>query len=619
MGLLLACLFYGVGINLLFLTLTTLAPLLVLAVAGPGRFAEAAYANPWLIWTCVGTLVLLLVHHLFLSQIPEQSFSKSFILAAVPLWCLATAVGDDRRLVLMCLRVVVLALAAYAGLDFLISGVRAAAPLSDPNNFATLLYLAWIPWLHERLALDHRDTNDLGLTGGVSLIAGVAIFATQSRYGALVVLAVCAYWLFSAYLGKAQWRAVAVTVVALVGAFLINLLIADQSIVNEIARDQGDAGEASIRGLLNASTLTAIREYGGVLGIGVGGFAVLYPRLRDSGEQLTAGYFTHNDYLQLFLEGGVLLAAPLLTLLLAVAVGLLRRTFFVKGHVRSIGALLALGFALAHAALNFVLVVLPLAAAIGVCLTQALAAERTAVVAGAAGRAPVKTIWWCGLAALFVAWLFLAIDTVTHGVFGGQRVPGTGSLSVTPSRALSYAELAQSINPRRSLPVFGEARLRELQLGENPHQEALQRVNDTYLRTIELDPNNALSLVAYHRFLRKYGGTQVNHAALLDRVLDLDRTDMNTAAVALEYYQHMNDLPAIEDTVEGLLAWCQYLNQRQVLGLNRISEEIAALAERHDSARLRKALEDCHDERRKSNAQPYQPNRLLRYLQTTPE
>src|SRR5262249_32142064 len=90
-----------------------------------------------------------------LSLSPDNSFAASWVLASGPLAFLVTSAlvrdARARRATPLSMFVVVAALAASSGVRFVLFGERAHDPLVDPNNYAALMYLFWIPFVHRHL------------------------------------------------------------------------------------------------------------------------------------------------------------------------------------------------------------------------------------------------------------------------------------------------------------------------------------------------------------------------------------------------------------------------------------------------------------------------------------
>jgi hypothetical protein len=102
-------------------------------------------------------------------------------------------------------------LAMVSLVRFLAWGERAHLPLVDPNNYATLMYLLWIPFVHERLVGRWRGEQRHGLfsrliEGGLSFLLLSAAFATHSRTGAAVVVAALGIWIVTALLRRIRGR-----------------------------------------------------------------------------------------------------------------------------------------------------------------------------------------------------------------------------------------------------------------------------------------------------------------------------------------------------------------------------------------------------------------------------
>jgi len=152
--------FYGIGVNLTALLVVAVLLMLTLSTLGISRLAAAFLTNR----SCWGAL--LAIAYLCISYrwsvSPDSSFAPSFILAGLPLaFIAATAINLQlRQLLLPALMVIIVAFAVHSLADFLIAGERAHAPMTDPNNYATLMYLCWIPLVHSQLSRSWTRTTE---------------------------------------------------------------------------------------------------------------------------------------------------------------------------------------------------------------------------------------------------------------------------------------------------------------------------------------------------------------------------------------------------------------------------------------------------------------------------
>lgn len=88
------------------------------------------------------------------------------LLAMIPAMILCTTTINAQRL-FQGVFVIVFLMAVYSSVRYLGWGDRAYLPLLGPNNYVTLLYLVWIPWLHGELAVGQHEPHTKLLVIGV--------------------------------------------------------------------------------------------------------------------------------------------------------------------------------------------------------------------------------------------------------------------------------------------------------------------------------------------------------------------------------------------------------------------------------------------------------------------
>lgn len=502
--------FQNTGANLLYLALAAAALMAALVCVGPTAISERLEVNPWgfgLALSMLGALVV--AYRLTIS--PDNSFAPSWALAAAPL---AFISGSEvmqctaaRRAVKTSISALVIVLAAVSSLRFVSFGERAQQPLVDPNNYATLMYLVWIPLVHQYLVQGWRDEATsyrrqcLWLASSFVLV--LAIVATRSRTALLLVGVALAVWIITAAIKRMAWG----RLLAQLGvvALAIAVSVAVTALTNVPAKGMEFGGGLDVRYELVRSAIAMFAQH--PFGIGVFCFSLLYPNYRSPAEQDTAGLFVHNDYVQFLVEGG----APLLVLLvLFVAAVLLRTRTLLRLDPRDpryadLGVALALGAACTHALVNFVFYSLPLSILVG--LMSARLFEQA--IPQRAPSDSVRIPRWAigaGIAAGCVMWLYLALDVATLGVFQGQSSLGL----VTPIRSdehrmLEYARVAQRLNGNRGIPALGEAILLYRAARTEPDSRYLpEQTYLTFHRALAADPWNTLTYLRFAQFLDEF-------------------------------------------------------------------------------------------------------------------
>ena len=427
-----------------------------------------------------------------------------------------------------------------AVLDFYFLPTSSPVTLSDPNNVATLTNLLWPPALFSVLAMK-RPPGPL-LLAVVALGAGVVtavLVVVDSRGGVLVCG--CLVLVSSAFAWR---RARPVVLVALAcGASLTFALLSAFESAHQAAggADQGAEAGIALRLELARAALELLLGHP-FTGTGPQTFHILYPALRTSAEQSTAGYFAHNDWLQISHETGL----PGAFLLLAFAVWLLRSTLQrgVLAWAGDAGALIgtatglaALG-ALAHALLNFTLYVAPLALLVGLWAGMVATPVRVAIEQSV--RAGIRMLQALVLALMLGA---LALDALSAtALMGHVGFPGRDWLRSAPTQE-RVAKLLVDVNLDDSVPAAFLAQVRQREAAVAESEESARYLLASAIAYHELaiirDPYDREALLAYAALIGNLGGTleMQNGTArsdieLLNRAHRADPSDVR-AALAL--------------------------------------------------------------------------------------
>ena len=622
LSLLIAVHFYGVGVNLLFLWLATLLPILLYVGRGPKAVGQALATSPWLLGSAYLSLGLIGVSHNFFSLSYDTSFAASWIIAALPLLIICACLSDPDKLFRLAAWMVFV-FAAISAYEFAAHGQRAHTPLFDPNNYVTLLYLSWIPWVlcrHAKVA----SRRDLAVTFVVSICVCVSMFATYSRFAMAVAVGMCGLTSYNAWRFDLNRKYAMLVVVAVAFGFALFAGLdprgLDQAFDDGVEPEQVVSVDA--RGLMLGSTYDSIRSHGGVNGTGLFTFSLLYPQSRSSLEQVTTGHFVHNDYVQLGLEGGVWLLLPMMVLFVAVGYRCIRGIFFSKQWDPHIGYLSAVGVALAHAMVNFVFYVLPLTVMLGIAIACGFARPDSQVEPRKLDRVTGVLLWLLVSAGLVWSSFLLGLDTLTYGVFSAQNhVPTASLIRQDNADMLSYARTAQAINPHRGIPVLGEARLMDVQLRPAASALLVDDVNAAYFRAIEVDPWNPLVFTSYYNFLQRHpqqlgSNPYANVPYLLARPRELNPTGLRSIGQNIDHYiSHNKPLEAL-GVVGELLNWCELLARRRGAELKPMLLRLQAskLLAEHDSGNLRQRLTGCLSHSAYGDSDGREAPALMRWL-----
>ena len=507
----LVCIFYGADVNLIIFLFAVLALLAGLSVVVLPLAAQVI-ATPRVFGVVALALAGLLISYQF-SLSRDSSFVATWVVALTPLtFLLARGMGGSVARLQLAITITVLMFAALSLWQLLASGTRASLPLTDPNNYGALLYLILLPWMH-RYFLSSSRTNGPRLGShffqqGVFFVLLCALMATQSRVSMLVVALALGIWGGLCVARRLRWRPVLVSGVLALGAYFF--VVSVSGTFGEPARSF-DLGTGLVaRGALIRSAMAMYGDHA-LTGIGIFVFPLMYRQLRETADQTTAGLLVHNDYVQVLVEAGPVL---LLALTLFAGAVLIRFTRSVRAASDSdafagLGWVMALGAALAHAMVNFVLFSPALAVVLGILAARVFPASAVGFEPPAAAESQLRasrTLLVVGLLVGWVAWLYLLLDTAIAGVLQNQpRIPFAAAVREDPDRMLRFSRLAQSLNANRGVPVLAEAALLEQRLDQDPSSEYLrERTVAAYRRAMAADPWNPLALLMFYELQGKH-------------------------------------------------------------------------------------------------------------------
>lgn len=519
---------------------------------------------PALLLLCLMALVLLVFQHGLFAVSPETSFAHVWIVACLPLWVLVAApVG---RLLFRLLFIVVLLYATYSVFDFLVFGQRAHSPLLDPNNYVTLLYLAWIPWL-----LGSLNTRSRVGVLVITLLFCTAMFATSSRYAMLVVTGACAlsFWLCHKYrFGYGTpLAASAGAVLALALAFTF-----EQSSLTSAFGEETD--QPSVRLVLIQAALELIRNEGLLAGTGIGSFSIFYPMIRPVADQETNGQFVHNDYLQLAFEGGVWLLVPLIVLVVAVAWCCIRGTFVRREWDSRLPFAVAAAVALLHAAVNFVFYILPLVVVLGVLVAIVFAPEAQPVSPRGKTGSPSRGLWAVVGFGLILNLGWLGLDVYNQAAFAGRpALPGVSGIRRSSDSLLEYVETTLALNSDRGLPWL--VRAETMIQREDPAGAAV-----AYKEAVSIDPWNARGLMGYANLLLEHPETssESEPQTLLESAVALNPHYIPAASAAIGYHVNRGQFSRARAIAEELIDFCPLLTNRNVERLRGFLDRVRGSA-----------------------------------------
>lgn len=316
----------------------------------------------WLVYDLSGIMLVYLAWLVFVafgSHIPQTSIMTLATLANLPLIYLVVsntpAFAESWRYFRLSLFVMGLIFAVWALWQVYAGYGDAVGPLKDRNFFAALMNILW--FLTAFLFLNGESTRSRWkgvLFGGGLFIMSAALFATTSRGGIGTWLILLPILLWAAYRNEHSRRlAVMVPLIAMLAYFcsaqLLQLSVADRTF--EFSQDPS----ISSRLLLWQSAIKMTLAHP-LNGVGWGTFVNYYPAYRSPLENTSAGFFAHNDYLQMAAEGGVFALLLQLGILLGVLLQLRRslKSAASEESLESVALLLGTLALFIHAAVNFI-------------------------------------------------------------------------------------------------------------------------------------------------------------------------------------------------------------------------------------------------------------------------
>jgi len=558
-------------------------------------WARVAQERSVFFWSCLASLVLIVGHYLIFTISPDASFIPSILLACLPLWALSVCLLKNPNQLWLFLTLLVTCFVLMTSVEFLLVQQRAHAPLRDPGNYLTLVYMVGIPWLLFSLKRDWGRWSTV-MSATLIFMFALAMLATQMRFGMLVVFGMLACgWLAILFRFDVNRTSVVAASAAILMALAAYTALDLPGLVSSFAENSAAVSEANPRLLIWQSALQALTELGGFNGTGLYTFSLLYPLFRSPLEQGTSGVLVHNDLLQFALEGGVWLALPLLCLFAWVVFVLFRRIVVQRWlGVRS-GMLLALAVAFVHSSLNFVFYVLPLLILVGVMLALTLVPVNQVTVASERASLPVRFSKIAVVTLLALNILYLCLDVFSNAVFAGNKlVPGASLIASDPAATQSYVQWAQKLNARRGLPAFVEARLLEQALGASSTPLLMTQTDLAYQAAVDKDPWNPAIRLSYVQFRNQYftdaEARAAQESALYD-ALNLNRANLHTNLMLYRWHQTYGSEIQQQEIAANIVLWCELMARHP--GAEAIYEEIEAWAGSNELVELAERAQRC--------------------------
>lgn len=357
----LAIFFYGGPTQLFLLGVISV----MLMALGVSLFSN--FSNGMLSWSRIhsGLLVwtILLLLNFQLSESPDVSLPMLWVFLVMHIAVLLLSQMDDQHWSkLQILLAIPLAYSAIWGIaEFLGTTGRASGPVADPNTWAGGLNLSFFLFAAAYYIAPKRWVPVLFILLGV---LATASFMSYSRVGLLVFGAALVFSSLIA-LSNPRWRkkSVALLIICAVSFASVQLIRPMQAATNntEGFTLRTQAYGWTVRFAQWQSALNQAADYP-ILSSGLATFGQLYPQYRTLDDDSTAGFFVHNDYLQLLAEVGpvsILMVATFIGFLLWQLYLAVRRLVFDRSRgdpnleIQVLLLVVAIGTVLVHAIMNF--------------------------------------------------------------------------------------------------------------------------------------------------------------------------------------------------------------------------------------------------------------------------
>ena len=567
------------------------------SLTGSHRFAGDLTSYPLPSIVAIVAIVLLGLNYQF-SLSKDSSFAAALGLALLPLtFLLIRALGRWGWHLHRVLSILVLLIAVISLWNLVLNAKLPTLVLVDPNNYASLLYLALLPWMYiylkrfwegGRFAITHHIAVHLGF-----FVLLATLFATQSRTGLVIVGVALVLLLFVGVTRKQKlWPVCTIIAMALIAYPTVALFLQTTSTfaVDDLGRGY------DVRAALNSAALNIFFDYP-ITGAGIYVFSLLYRFGRDPSDQLTAGIWVHNDYLQLLAEGGLILLAVLLCFVASTGWLFYRAIRKQELPGSEFGVLMALGAVWAHAFVNFVLFVPVLACFIG--LSAALVPWQRVRGGWQHLRKRLQILVRILLLWGWVCFAYLLLDTFSAGVYQRQAgIPFASLVYEDLDRLLAYSRVAQQLNGNRGIPVFAEAIMYEQRLAGTPNSDfLLARTLSGYRRAAEVDPWNPEVLLRTHKFVQAYPqvrarlSEQEQPVKLLLRTLALEPIYLPAHEALIQYYERQGQPEKAYRVIrEHLSPWLVRLTYRDDLNAFKYLEYLQTWAVRLGDTAYEKEL-----------------------------
>jgi len=427
----------------------------------------------------------------FYSAVPETALMTLAILAGLPvMYLFATNTSTFAetwrylRTLLFLLGVVFALLAIWQVIHHVDYGY-AQGPFQDRNVFAALMNLLWFPAAFVLLTVENSRYHLKRIAIGAALfIISTVLFATTSRGGIAAWLLLLPVFLWAAYCNRESRKRIVILVLMTVAAYLCSAMLLNASIADRTFQFSHDPS-TSARLLLWQSGMKMLLAHP-VIGSGWGTFVNYYPAYRLPLENSTAGFFAHNDYLQLAIEGGVPALLLQIGILYAVCIQLKRslRQAADLAIFESVALLLGVLALFIHALVNFIFYLAFMNILAGLYLARAAQLTDKAQLWHVFNTNKINPF----LKSLFVGFIVLLIllpygAHVLGGAINKQRNVAIENLVSDQFSAYKLAELITLIQPQERISQETILQTAELALADAAFMRTLGA--DAYSRLLE--------------------------------------------------------------------------------------------------------------------------------------
>lgn len=355
-------------------------------------------------------------------------------------------------------------------------------PFTDPNLYAGVLNLLGLPLLAAYLAPRSPTQTSMRSYVLVAVMTMVAFsfFLAASRGATLSWLLLAPSIVYAARYQPGIWGRLFTVAFIWLFAYFTLIQLLNHDVVTRLTNTISSGDQSRLQ--LFRATWRMILE-APLTGTGLGTFHLIYPTYREAAENGSAGLWAHNDYLQIWQEGGIFVISSFALCMLFIV-----RLFFVSlrypaaSHPVDVSKIQAVGFLAGilaislQAAVNFIFYSPLVMIMLGLCSAQAekLISNNDGQLSGRDVVFP-RLIAWLPTAVGSIAVFQLVSHMAIHYTLGcdkaGLRILHTLNVPITTYEA---AVIASSIRPSAELPYWIMTREIARSLREEQHKPEMR-------------------------------------------------------------------------------------------------------------------------------------------------